>query len=233
MLGHRVKAVAGCEHSYLGGDSYKHRWRVQCSVDILKTLGKHDEIKNIPNLPRITKVIDHLVACWYRIPSASRTFNTCHQEWIEQQKRIHSDLEHHIRELSASWAASKFEPTHAWVVQKDCPLPSSWMQPTGFFLYLTEVWSRTKHQSRGFHWVPDMIWFVHRCPLFCRIDFGRIWLLWTSGWETTISTVPFLHRCSFSIPLRRRCRRKGRNSWGDRSSVLHKFVLRVYEYVSM
>jgi len=40
-------------------------------------------------------------------------------EWIEQQKRIHSDLEHHIRELSASWAASKFEPTHAWVVQKD------------------------------------------------------------------------------------------------------------------
>ena len=41
------------------------------------------------------------------------------QEWIEQQKRIHLDLEHHVRELSESWAASKFEPTHAWVAQKD------------------------------------------------------------------------------------------------------------------
>ena len=50
MLGHRVKAVAGCEHSYLGGDSYKHRCRVQSSVDILKTLGKHDEIKFLTKL---------------------------------------------------------------------------------------------------------------------------------------------------------------------------------------
>ena len=41
------------------------------------------------------------------------------QEWIEQQKRIHSDLEQHVKELSDSWAASQFEPTHAWVAQKD------------------------------------------------------------------------------------------------------------------
>lgn len=40
-------------------------------------------------------------------------------EWIEQQKRIHSDLEQHVRERSDSWAASQFEPTHAWVAQKD------------------------------------------------------------------------------------------------------------------
>ncbi|CAK9027801.1 unnamed protein product [Durusdinium trenchii] len=40
-------------------------------------------------------------------------------EWIEQQKRIHSDLEQHVRQLSEAWAASKFEPTHAYVAHKD------------------------------------------------------------------------------------------------------------------
>lgn len=40
-------------------------------------------------------------------------------EWIEQQKRIHRDLDQLVRELSESWTASKFEPTHAWVTQKD------------------------------------------------------------------------------------------------------------------
>eukprot|EP00439_Symbiodinium_sp_Y106_P021330 s2447_g2.t1 len=40
-------------------------------------------------------------------------------EWIEQQKRIHRDAQHFARSLSEAWAASKFEPTAAFVTQKD------------------------------------------------------------------------------------------------------------------
>lgn len=47
----------------------------------------------------------------------------------------------------------------------ECNLP-------GFFLYLTEVWS-PKHQSRGFHWVPDMIWFVHLYPAVLQDRFRQ------------------------------------------------------------
>lgn len=40
-------------------------------------------------------------------------------EWIEQQKRIHRDAQHFARTLSEAWTASKFEPTAAFVTQKD------------------------------------------------------------------------------------------------------------------
>ncbi|CAE7411771.1 Dnajc28 [Symbiodinium pilosum] len=40
-------------------------------------------------------------------------------EWIEQQKRIHRDAEHLARTLSEAWRASRFEPTAAFVTQKD------------------------------------------------------------------------------------------------------------------
>eukprot|EP00933_Yihiella_yeosuensis_P022407 TRINITY_DN17656_c0_g2_i1.p1 TRINITY_DN17656_c0_g2~~TRINITY_DN17656_c0_g2_i1.p1 ORF type:complete len:312 (+),score=67.71 TRINITY_DN17656_c0_g2_i1:399-1334(+) len=40
-------------------------------------------------------------------------------EWIEQQKGIHRDIERIIRNLGDAWTASNFEPTAAWVTQKD------------------------------------------------------------------------------------------------------------------
>eukprot|EP00931_Biecheleriopsis_adriatica_P011332 TRINITY_DN112411_c0_g1_i1.p1 TRINITY_DN112411_c0_g1~~TRINITY_DN112411_c0_g1_i1.p1 ORF type:complete len:401 (+),score=96.96 TRINITY_DN112411_c0_g1_i1:22-1203(+) len=40
-------------------------------------------------------------------------------EWIEQQKKIHREIERLVRDLGESWAASCFEPTAAFVTQKD------------------------------------------------------------------------------------------------------------------